>query len=159
MKVSLQGLSDRMIDRIVREPLLGAWRAVAVVTIAVTVVGGLLMRVTDPSSFGSVWTGMWWSVQTVTTVGYGDVVPHSAAGRVIAVITMLGGIGFITVTTAAIASAFVEAARGRRGRPSADTESGPDMEDIRRQLEALTAAVHALARDRGSGEPAPGGPG
>ncbi|RNL17018.1 hypothetical protein C9409_14740, partial [Xanthomonas vasicola pv. vasculorum] len=43
-----------------------------------------MMRITDPQAFPNIWKGMHWAVQTVTTVGYGDVVPTSPAGRALA---------------------------------------------------------------------------
>jgi voltage-gated potassium channel len=148
----LQRQADRAIERITRAPLRGAWTAAATITAAVTLVGGLLMRVTDPDTFPSIWSGLWWAVQTTTTVGYGDLVPESGAGRFVAALVMLGGIGFITVSTAAIASAFVEAARRRR---AADDDSvAAEVREVRRQLEILTAQMQAMA---GGGRPESGG--
>jgi voltage-gated potassium channel len=54
---------------------------------------------------------LWWSVVTATTVGYGDVSPVTAEGRVIAVGLMLLGIGFVGVFTAAISSEFFDHGR------------------------------------------------
>jgi voltage-gated potassium channel len=48
---------------------------------------------------------------TVTTVGYGDLYPHTVAGRLIAMLLMLGGIGFISVLTASVASILVKSDR------------------------------------------------
>ena len=56
------------------------------------VVFGIVERLVDPGTFDNVWLGMWWAIQTVTTVGYGDVVPGSTAGKVIASFMMLGGL-------------------------------------------------------------------
>jgi voltage-gated potassium channel len=56
-------------------------------------------------SFGD---ALWWAVVTVTTVGYGDVSPQTAEGRLIAVVLMFVGIGVISAFTATIASFFVE---------------------------------------------------
>ena len=59
------------------------------------VVFGVVERLVDPGTFDNVWLGMWWAIQTVTTVGYGDVVPGSTAGKVIATFLMLGGLSLL----------------------------------------------------------------
>ena len=96
-----------------RKPLTArrAARLIASSTILVTVVGGVLMRFTDPKQFPTVGDGLWWAIQTVTTVGYGDLVPTSTIGRLVASLVMIMGIGFLTVITATITSAFIETAR------------------------------------------------
>ena len=81
--------------------VLGAFWAAAVI------VGGVLERIVDPKTFHSVWLGMWWAVETVTTVGYGDIVPQQTVGKVIAGFLMLGGLSLIAVITAAITTSFV----------------------------------------------------
>ena len=55
----------------------------------------------------SLWDGLWWAVETVTTVGYGDIYPVTDAGRVIAMIVMLSGIGFVALLTGSIAQRFL----------------------------------------------------
>ena len=70
------------------------------------------MTIVDHTGFPTLGSGMWWAVQTVTTVGYGDHVPETDAGQILAAAVMLLGIGFITVITASITGAFV--ARSRR---------------------------------------------
>ena len=135
-------LTQSMIDHISKDPFVGAWRAVAIITTTVTIVGGILVRLTDPENFHSVWSGFWWSIQTVTTVGYGDIVPTSTVGRIVGALVMIGGIGFITVTTAAIASAFVEAARERRALAEGGVED--DIALLRKEIATLTAEVRDL---------------
>ena len=131
------------------DPFKGAWRAIAVVTVAVTVVGGLLVRLTDPASIPSVVTGFWWSLQTVTTVGYGDVVPASSAGRATAAVVMLVGLSFVAVTTAAVTNAFVQAAARRRGA-HADDSVLAEIRRLRDELKQLRAELLAAS---GRGEP------
>src|SRR5690349_4410693 len=86
-------------------PRRAAW-IIAMFTIVFAVAGGLLIRVFDKQDFPTIGDGLWWSLQTVTTVGYGDIVPHNTEGRVIASLVMLTGIGFIAVVTAAVTAAL-----------------------------------------------------
>jgi voltage-gated potassium channel len=113
---------------------------IAVVTVIVTIAAGVLMRVLDHSEFPNVWLALWWAVQTVTTVGYGDVTPESVIGRAIATIVMLTGIGFLTVVTASITAVFVESARRKfyadteRAEQSRHSEILERLERIESQL-------------------------
>jgi ion channel len=154
MRPRVQQQIQRWSDRVAADPFKGAWRVISVVTVVVTVVGGVLVRLTDPASIPSVVTGFWWSLQTVTTVGYGDVVPASVAGRATAAVVMLAGLSFLAVTTAAVTNAFVEAAARRRGAHADDTVLA-EIKRLRAELEQLRAALVAA-----SGEDAPrAGPG
>jgi len=89
----------------------GAAVVIATVSTLMTLAAGVLMTVADHDNFPSVGLGLWWAVQTVTTVGYGDHVPATMAGRLLATLVMLAGIGFLTVITAAITSSFVSRSR------------------------------------------------
>jgi voltage-gated potassium channel len=89
---------------------------IAAVTLLVAIAGGMLMRLVDPRDFPSIGAGLWWAVQTITTVGYGDTVPGTTGGRALAAVVMVTGLGFLSVVTAAISAAFVESARRRRRR-------------------------------------------
>jgi voltage-gated potassium channel len=88
---------------------------IASATIAIAMAGGILAWALDRKDFPSIGEGLWWSLQTVTTVGYGDVVPHSTEGRIIGAVVMLTGLAFIAVITSAVTAALIESAR-RRGR-------------------------------------------
>jgi voltage-gated potassium channel len=81
------------------------------ITVFVVVVSGAVESVLDTGDFHSLWDGIWWAVVTVTTVGYGDIAPTSVQGRIVAMIVMLFGIGFLSVLTAAVASHFVKTER------------------------------------------------
>jgi len=105
----------RLLNVLTRKPLTAvrAARLIASVTVVVTVVSGVLMHWADHRNFPTIGRGLWWGIQTVTTVGYGDAVPRTTVGQLIAALVMVVGIAFLAVTTAAIASAFVETARRR----------------------------------------------
>jgi voltage-gated potassium channel len=155
MHPHLQRRIDRWSERVADNPFSGAWRAIAVVTIVVTTVGGVLVRLTDPDSISSLANGIWWSLQTVTTVGYGDIVPASTAGRLTAAVVMLAGLSFLAVTTAAVTNAFVQAAARRRGAHADDTVLA-EIKRLRGELQDLRAELRARrdkgASDAGSGD-------
>jgi voltage-gated potassium channel len=56
---------------------------------------------------------LWWAAETVSTVGYGDVVPHATRGRLVAVMVMLSALAFLTVVTAAITATLLESTHRR----------------------------------------------
>lgn len=71
----------------------------------------------QPIAFGSIPRAMWWSIATLTTVGYGDVTPITAVGRILAGITALTGIGLIAMPAGILAAAFSDALQ-RHGKKS-----------------------------------------
>jgi voltage-gated potassium channel len=70
----------------------------------------------DPRNFSSIPAAGWWAAQTLTTVGYGDLVPMTALGRVLAVIAMFLGIATFAIPIAIVGAGFTEAFEARRGR-------------------------------------------
>ena len=60
------------------------------------------------SSILSLWDGVWWALVTISTVGYGDKIPLSNAGKIVGLVLMISGIGLLSLVTATIASVFVE---------------------------------------------------
>jgi voltage-gated potassium channel Kch len=109
---------ERRMNRFLRNPasVRGAMGVIVLATALVVVGAGILMRVIDHEEYGSIWVGMWWAVQTVTTVGYGDVTPKDPNGRIVATFVMFEGIAFLAIITAAITSTFVERASRQRQR-------------------------------------------
>lgn len=99
----------RAFVRFEKNPSSVRYAAAAIVsTIVVLVVAGaLLMRVFDPDDYPTFASALWFTLQTVTTVGYGDSTPTSGIGRVVASIVMLVAIGLITVITAGITSLLI----------------------------------------------------
>jgi voltage-gated potassium channel len=106
----------------------------------------VLMRIADHSAYHSVWLGMWWVLQTVTTVGFGDFPPNNRLGYLLTAAVMLWGIAFLTITTAAITSVFV--ARAQRERElGQDDDQAPVLAGLGRvdqQLAELSAHTKQL---------------
>lgn len=62
----------------------------------------------QPDVFKNAFSGIWWAIATLTTVGYGDIYPVTAAGRVISAIIAVLGIGLVAVPTGIISAGFME---------------------------------------------------
>jgi voltage-gated potassium channel len=90
-----------------RLTLLRALGLIIGAAVVLVLVAGLLERLVEPKVFSSLGLAYWWAVQTVTTVGYGDVVPHSVGGRFVAGVLMLVGIGLIPVLTSVTISILI----------------------------------------------------
>lgn len=107
----------------------------AAVLAAMTVLGGgAAYSAVEKGRHLSAWDGAWWAVVTVTTVGYGDTYPHTDAGRVVAIVVMLVGIGFIAILTAAAAERFLRAQREERR----------ELEGIERRLDEVLRRLEAM---------------
>jgi voltage-gated potassium channel len=125
-----------------------AARIIVSATVSVTLISGVLMHFTDKKSFPDVGDGLWWAVQTVTTVGYGDLVPTSTAGRIVAATVMLVGIGFLTIVTAVITSTFIETTRRRLEGATTDARTAR-LDQIAARLELIEASLHEIGTNRG----------
>src|SRR4051812_6954364 len=90
-----------------------AWLIMGV-TLAATFVGSLTVWIFDKRDYDSYGNALWFTLQTVTTVGYGDVTPTTAFGRVVGGIVMVVAIAFLTMATAVVTSVFVEAGQRKR---------------------------------------------
>ena len=132
---------ERWLDRTVARATTprGAATVIAATSLVITVATGFLMTVVDREQFPSIGSGLWWAVQTTTTVGYGDNVPTTVAGRLIAALVMLVGIGFLTVITAAIASTFVSRSRLEPAPSDAETSIAEQLRQINTRLERIEA--------------------
>ena len=121
-------------------------------------VSGVLISVFDHQEFDNVWLGMWWAIQTVTTVGYGDVTPVDVVGRIIAAVVMLQGIAFLAIVTAAITSTFVARATEEHDAAEAKdelTRAPEDRGQIRRARPEARAPGGGAARTPGPDRRAP----
>ena len=141
-------LADR-VQRSGMRPRNAAYIVVSFWAVAI-VVFGVIERLVDPDTFDNVWLGMWWGIQTVTTVGYGDIVPGSTAGKAIASFLMLGGLSILALVTGAITSAFVARAEADR-RAAGEDPVMLRLEDVTTQLAAIKAQLASLERGSDAG--------
>jgi voltage-gated potassium channel len=126
-----------------------AMRVIVVATLVTVPVGGLAVRLFDPGDVASVGDGMWWSLQTATTVGYGDIVIRHWAGRLVGSVVMLFSVAFIAIVTASVTSSFVERARREQlqAEDTAEHERHAALEsrldDLASRLDRIETAIGA----------------
>jgi len=124
-----------------------AIRVIVAATIVTTIVGALLVWLFDRRDFTTFGDALWWALQTVTTVGYGDVTPKSGVGRLIGGAVLLYAVAFLTIPTATITTSFIERARSERA--GADNESLPHrLDDIVSRLDRLEQLLQTARDDR-----------
>jgi voltage-gated potassium channel len=146
--VARVNIIERSFARFLSKPpsVRAASTTIVLATAAVVVLSGILMRFVDHKEYADVWVGMWWAMQTVTTVGYGDVTPAAVSGRIVASIVMLQGIAFLAIVTAAITSTFV--ARATKAFQADRDEEMTELrqldarfDELDRRLDRLEAAL------------------
>jgi voltage-gated potassium channel len=93
-------------------PLLSVLAIFLLVLFVASTIVHVLERDEQPEAFGSVPATLWWAVATLTTTGYGDVVPHTALGRIVASVVMICGLFIFGLWTGILATGF--AAENRR---------------------------------------------
>jgi voltage-gated potassium channel len=119
-------------------------RYVALLALLTVLGGGAAFAAIEKDS--STWDGVWWAISTMTTVGYGDVSPHTDLGRVLAIAIMLIGIGFIAVLTGAVAERFLstefeEVAEATHEVEATEADVLAELREVRNRLERLEARL------------------
>ncbi len=134
---------ERRLDRAVARATTprGAAIVIAIASIAITVGSAVIMTIVDHEDYPSVGSGLWWAVQTVTTVGYGDHTPVTVPGRLVAALVMLVGIGFLTVITAAITSGFVSRTEAAQDPSNVEGDTAQQLREIDARLARIEAAL------------------
>jgi voltage-gated potassium channel len=94
-----------------RLTLFRAVSTIIAVALILVLIAGALVRLVEPDTFTSIGLSYWWAVETVTTVGYGDVVPRNPPGRVVGALLMLTGLALIPTLTSVIVSTFLSKRR------------------------------------------------
>lgn len=106
------------------------------ISVAIIVLSAFLFSLTEKQSLAN---SLWWAITTATTVGYGDVTPRTAFGKIIAAFLMVGGVGFIGLLTSTIVD-FVN----NRVTASEDTQQQDDMAELMGEIRSLTSKVDRL---------------
>ncbi len=151
LPASLQALRVIRVLRLLRLLRLAqvARRSFSLVGLRYAAVLALITALGGGAAFASIednadtWDGVWWAVSTMTTVGYGDLYPHTDGGRVLAMLLMVVGIGFVAVLTGAIAERFVA------GEVRAEVEAVEETvqmaeEDVLREVREITKRLRTL---------------
>ncbi|MGP3561487.1 MULTISPECIES: potassium channel family protein [Geobacillus] len=93
-----------------KDLLVSYWRMPAILRLfaaasAMIVLFGALMRLIEPKTFRTVFDGIWWAIVTAATIGYGDIVPKTIAGKLAAIVLITLGTGIITAYFASVSAA------------------------------------------------------
>jgi voltage-gated potassium channel len=129
-------LERRITNALARLTLRKAVGLIVAVATALALIAAVLVRLIDPA-IGTFPEALWWAVSTVSTVGYGDVVPESGAGRIVATVLMLTGLGLLPLITSVVVSILVS----QRTREAREEE----LRDLHQILERLDAIDRRLA--------------
>jgi voltage-gated potassium channel Kch len=132
-------------DRFAADPasVRNALYVMIVITVGIVLVGGVIVWAFDRRDFPDLGSALWYTLQTVTTVGYGDHVPTTEIGRVVGASVMVVGVALIAILTASITSVFVEAAQGRQ-RAGREAKERDSTEALQQRLDEVLARLTAI---------------
>ena len=137
-KTEGSSLIERRVQRIAHARSVTIGLATTFVVLAL--VGAVVMRIADPDNFPNLGLAIWWALQTVTTVGYGDVVPTTGFGRVVGGLEMVLGVSFIAFLTAGVTSTVIQ----RREAGTAEDERVQREREVETILAALAETRQAI---------------
>jgi voltage-gated potassium channel len=132
-------LIERRVRRIANARSVTFGLALTFIGLAVT--GAVVMRIFDSHNFPTLGLATWWALQTVTTVGYGDIVPTSSVGKFIGGVEMVLGIAFITFVTAGVTSTVIQREEAK-AREAAKEHLEERTQEI---IESVTRTNEAVA--------------
>jgi voltage-gated potassium channel len=132
-------------DRFAADPasVKNAVYVMIVITVGIVLVGGVIVWVFDRQDFPDLGSALWYTLQTVTTVGYGDNVPTTEVGRLVGASVMVVAVALIAILTASITSVFVEAAQ-RRQRAGSEAQERDSVEALHERLDEVLARLTAI---------------
>ncbi len=113
----------------------------AMTFLLLAVVGAVFMRFADSNNFPTFGDAVWWALQTITTVGYGDAVPTTSAGKFVAGIEMVMGVSFIAFLTATVTSTVIQ----RSEEDANEAERTARDDSTKAIIDALAKTSQAVA--------------
>ncbi len=142
-------LVERRLSKFLSKPptVASAARVIVAAVGAVTVAGGIAIWLLDHDEYPNVWVGLWWSIQTAATVGYGDVTPRHVSGRIVGAVMMLWGLAFLAIVTAIITTTFITRARVELqfgGAEDAKSTAETDVGALNARFDALEEKLDRL---------------
>ena len=148
---------SRQIDRFLSDPasVRNATVLTITVTILVVIIGSVVIWLFGGKNYPDFETAVWFTLQTITTVGYGDVTPDTGFGRLVAGVVMIVAIGFTTIVTALITPTFVDAAQRQR-RADEDARRREEADHILARIADMTdrlASIEARLEGLGASRP------
>lgn len=148
--MNVSHLLHRRLKRFADNPVSvrNAARVIIVSTILMVFFGGIVVWLFDHSEYPNLGRAWWFTLQTVTTVGYGDVTPTHTVGRVVAAAVMLSGIAFLTMVTAAVTSTFINSA-GRQLEADREAATGAESERTKEALASIADRLDSIERSLG----------
>jgi len=129
-----------------RLTLFRAVRTIVLVAVILVLIAGALERIVEPEVFTSLGLAYWWAVTTVTTVGYGDIVPESPGGRIVGAMLMLLGISLIPTLTSVVVSTLI----GKQNRAQQEHLDRQGQEHAA-ALDRIEARLDQLGADQAGG--------
>ncbi len=119
-------------------------------TVGLALLSGFIATLVDREDFPTFGDGIWWALVTLATVGYGDIVPHTAWGRVLGSVVIVFGITFLSFLTATVTSYFVSAQQERMAEHERELREADQEADavILRRIDQRLAAIEARLEER-----------
>jgi len=117
----------------------------AITFFGLAVAGAIVMRIADHHDFPTLGLALWWALQTITTVGYGDVVPTTRLGQVVGGVEMVLGISFVAFLIAGVTSTVIQRGQSQKVASTDDpiAHGLAELHETLRQLEQRLASIES----------------
>jgi voltage-gated potassium channel Kch len=135
-----------------RLSLIRAVNAIVLVALGLTFAAAVAERLIEPQTFQSFGDAAWWEIVTVTTTGYGDTVPHTVPGKVVAGIVMVNALALVPAVTAVVTALLV---RKHESRLPSTPDSHDELLARLERIERLLTAPSRVEQEARNGAPRP----